>query len=131
MSPTEILKALGDETRLRAACLLTIGELCVCDIEGCLGTSQSNLSRHLAKLKNSGLIASRKRAQWVYYRLAEGIAAEYPEILAILRRLSDEGTPFKQDRLSLFSRRRKKDNCAENKPGNYPSTGVKHEKHTS
>ncbi|MCU0843848.1 MAG: metalloregulator ArsR/SmtB family transcription factor [Spirochaetes bacterium] len=111
MSPAEILKALGDETRLRAACLLTTGELCVCDIESCLGTSQSNLSRHLAKLKNSGLIASRKRAQWVYYRLADGITAEYPEILAILRRLSDGRTPFKHDHAKLLARRREKNNC--------------------
>lgn len=120
MPPTEILKALGDETRLRAACLLTSGELCVCDIESCIGASQSNLSRHLARLRGSGLIASRKRAQWVYYRLADSFTTDYPEIFAMLSRLPDETAPFKLDRLKLLARRREKNNCTDLKPRKSP-----------
>lgn len=62
-----ILKALADESRLRILNLLYEGELCVCDIESTLKISQTNVSRHLACLKNAGLISSRKQAQWVYY----------------------------------------------------------------
>lgn len=112
MSPVEILKALGDETRLRAACLLTAGELCVCDLEHCIGVSQSNLSRHLAKLRGAGLLVSRKRAQWVYYRLAEECITGHPELFTLLRRLSEERMPFKQDHLTLAARLREKGTCS-------------------
>jgi ArsR family transcriptional regulator len=55
-----ILKALADENRLRILNLLRNGELCVCDIEAVLGIKQSNTSRHLNRLKISGMIASKK-----------------------------------------------------------------------
>jgi ArsR family transcriptional regulator len=112
VTPTELLKALGDETRLRVACLLAAGELCVCDLEHCIGVSQSNLSRHLAKLRGAGLVASRKRAQWVYYRLAEECISGYPELFSLLCRLADERMPFKRDRVRLTARLREKNHCA-------------------
>jgi ArsR family transcriptional regulator, arsenate/arsenite/antimonite-responsive transcriptional repressor len=66
-----ILKALADESRLRIINLLYEGELCVCDLEHSLKIPQANVSRHLTVLKNAGLTASRKQAQWVYYRMNE------------------------------------------------------------
>lgn len=63
----EIFKALADETRVRILNLLKRGELCVCEIEVILGITQSNASRHLNKLKNAGIISSKKRGKWVYY----------------------------------------------------------------
>ncbi len=77
MDVVEILKALSDENRLRILNLLNHGELCVCDIEKITKLSQSNLSKHLNKLKMVGLIRARKRAQWVFYALNEECFLQY------------------------------------------------------
>ena len=63
---TEVYKTLSDESRLRILNLLMQKELCVCEIEAVLDMSQSNVSRHLNKLKNSGIIISKKKLQWVF-----------------------------------------------------------------
>jgi ArsR family transcriptional regulator len=65
-----IFKALADPTRLRILGLLLAGEVCVCDIHGTLGIPQPKASRHLAYLKKSGLVATRKEGLWVHYRIA-------------------------------------------------------------
>jgi ArsR family transcriptional regulator len=64
-------KGLADENRLRILNLLFHGELCGCDIQHVLGASQSNVSRHLAYLKNAGLVSDRRAANRVYYSLAQ------------------------------------------------------------
>jgi len=64
-------KALGDSNRLRILNLLLHGELCVCDIQYVLEASQPNVSRHLAYLKNSGLVVDRRDGYRIYYQLAE------------------------------------------------------------
>lgn len=77
MDVVEIFKALGDENRLRILNLLNHGELCVCDIEKITKLSQSNLSKHLNKLRMVGLIKAKKRAQWVFYSLNEDCFSQY------------------------------------------------------
>lgn len=66
----KLFKALGDENRLRIINLLVSEELCVCEIEVILEMTQSNVSRHLSKLKNVGIIESYKEAQWVHYKIS-------------------------------------------------------------
>ena len=70
LSLENTFKALADQTRLRIIGLLTAGEICVCDIHGSLGLPQPTVSRHLAYLRKSGLVATRKDGLWVHYRLA-------------------------------------------------------------
>jgi ArsR family transcriptional regulator, arsenate/arsenite/antimonite-responsive transcriptional repressor len=65
-----LFKALGDRTRLRILGLLQVGEICVCDIHGSLDLPQPTVSRHLAYLRNAGLVVGRKEGLWVHYRLA-------------------------------------------------------------
>ncbi len=68
----KVFKALSEPVRLRIVhLLLDKGELCVCDIVDCLGLSQSVISRHLAYLRNSGLLTTRREGVWVYYRFTE------------------------------------------------------------
>ena len=67
----QYFKALGDSTRLRILNLLLHGELCVCDIQYVLETSQPLVSRHLAYLKNSGLTLDRREGYRIYYRLSD------------------------------------------------------------
>jgi DNA-binding transcriptional ArsR family regulator len=65
----DTLKSLSDETRLRIINLLYEKELCVCDLMETLQVTQTKVSRHLAYLKNAGLVSDRKQAQWVYYSI--------------------------------------------------------------
>ena len=65
----QVFKALSDETRLRIINLLSFGELCVCDIMAILDISQPKASRHLAYLKHSGLVQSRRQGLWMHYSL--------------------------------------------------------------
>ena len=67
----QYFKGLADRNRLRILNLLLHGELCGCDIQYVLETSQPNISRHLQYLKNSGLVLDRRDGFRVYYRLAE------------------------------------------------------------
>ena len=50
----QLFKGLADQSRLRILNLLFTGELCVCDIQYVLESSQPNVSRHLTYLRNSG-----------------------------------------------------------------------------
>jgi len=71
LAPMEALfKALADETRLRILALLLGGEVCVCDIHESLKIPQPKASRHLAYLRKSGLVATRREGLWIHYRLA-------------------------------------------------------------
>lgn len=71
MAIVEIFKALSDENRARILSLLLNEELCVCEIETILDMTQSNVSRHLSKLKEAGIVSIRKDSQWIYYRISE------------------------------------------------------------
>jgi ArsR family transcriptional regulator, arsenate/arsenite/antimonite-responsive transcriptional repressor len=65
-----LFKALADETRLRILGLLLTGEVCVCDIHESLKIPQPKASRHLAYLRRSGLVDTRRSGLWIHYRLA-------------------------------------------------------------
>lgn len=70
----DILAALAEPTRLAAIRLLWDGrEHCVCELMRELGASQSRMSRHMAVLKQAGLVTDRRDAQWVRYRRAPAI----------------------------------------------------------
>jgi ArsR family transcriptional regulator, arsenate/arsenite/antimonite-responsive transcriptional repressor len=64
-----LFKALADATRLRILGLLLAGEVCVCDIHESLKIPQSRASRHLAYLRRSGLVETRREGLWIHYRL--------------------------------------------------------------
>lgn len=87
----DYFKGLADINRLRIINLLLRGELCGCDIQYVVGSSQSNVSRHLTYLKRSGLVMDRREGYRVYYRLIDNDKTEYKELLAYLRvALSDK-----------------------------------------
>ena len=65
------LKAMAHPLRLKILCTLGDEEICVQDIVGKVGTSQSNISQHLAILRDKGILASRKDANKVYYRVGD------------------------------------------------------------
>jgi ArsR family transcriptional regulator len=65
-----LFKALADATRLRILGLLLTGEVCVCHIHQTLKIPQPKASRHLAYLRRSGLVDTRRDGLWIHYRLA-------------------------------------------------------------
>lgn len=68
----QLLKALGNGQRLRILCLLVDGEHSVGEINRSIALSPSALSQHLARLREEGLVATRREAQAIYYSLADG-----------------------------------------------------------
>ena len=65
------LKAMSHPLRLKILCTLGDQEVSVQDIVGGVGTSQSNISQHLAILRDKGILSSRKDANRVYYRVGD------------------------------------------------------------
>src|SRR5881398_854690 len=66
-----LFRALADATRLRILGLLLTGEVCVCDIHETLKIPQPKASRHLAYLRRSGLVDTRREGLWIHYRLGK------------------------------------------------------------
>jgi len=66
------LKAMSHPLRLKILCTLGAREVSVQDIVEQVGTSQSNISQHLAILRDKGILAARKDANRVYYRVSDG-----------------------------------------------------------
>ena len=67
-----LLKLLANESRLLILCRLVIaGEMSVGDLADAVELSQSALSQHLAKMREDGLVATRREAQKVFYRIAD------------------------------------------------------------
>ena len=69
-NPFQFYKCLADDTRLKAMLLISHEEaLCVCEVFVALELSQPKVSRHLAQLRQYGLLSDRKQNQWVYYSI--------------------------------------------------------------
>jgi ArsR family transcriptional regulator len=65
------LKAMSHPLRLKILCTLGDAEVSVQDIVDQVGTSQSNISQHLAILRDKGILTSRKDANRVFYRVSD------------------------------------------------------------
>lgn len=97
----QTIKALSDPIRLRIVLLLQAeGELCVCDLMAVLKLPQSTVSRHLAYLKRSCWVDTRRDGVWMYYSLSRESCTICNELLRILKQhagnlpeaVSDRGT---------------------------------------
>ena len=71
MESAEILKNLSHHLRLLAVCFIGNGEKTVQELEAYLGTSQSNISQHLAKLRAAKILDTRKEGNLVFYRVRD------------------------------------------------------------
>jgi ArsR family transcriptional regulator len=70
ITPTLFFKCLADDTRLRCVTLLQKkGKLCVCELTTALALSQPKISRHLAQLRQCGVLRDSREGQWVYYQI--------------------------------------------------------------
>ncbi len=78
----KLLRALGNERRLMILCQLSGRERSVSELLPLVGLSQSALSQHLAVLREEGVVATRREAQTVWYRIADPSAVKVVATLA-------------------------------------------------
>lgn len=108
-----LFKALSDRSRVRIVGLLSRRELCVGEIEYLLGLSQTNVSRHLDRLRRAALVCSRKQAQWVYYRLSAETLERIPTLEKLIRGEVSASEACAQDLASLLAYERSGLTCSE------------------
>lgn len=102
MAPESLFQALSDTTRLRLLALLTAeGELCVCELTHALQLSQPMISRHLATLRDSGIVADRRLGLWIFYRLHPEVPVWARNVLKQTFNGIGRRPPFSADRKSL------------------------------
>lgn len=77
-----VFKALADKTRLRIIALLGNNEVCVCHIHDSLGVPQPTVSRHLAYLRKSGLVAARRDGVWMHYQVSSSLSPAIRGVIA-------------------------------------------------
>jgi len=86
LPPNVLFKALGDPTRLRILMLIEDEkELCVCELTEARAESQPKISRHLAQLRDQGILTDRRQGQWIFYRLADTLPEWARRVLATTR----------------------------------------------
>lgn len=88
MPPTQVnlmFRAFSDPTRLRILHLLLDGEMCVGDLVKVLKVPQPTASRHLAYLRKTGLVATRRNGLWNYYTLESPKTEFHRSLLKCLR----------------------------------------------
>lgn len=97
-----LFRVLGDLTRLRVLALLSReGELCVCELTHALGEIQPKVSRHLALLREAGLVLDRRQGQWIYYRLNPKLPAWVQAVMSETAAGVAGQAPFKNDQRAL------------------------------
>lgn len=77
-----VFKALADKTRLRILALLGDNEVCVCHMHDSLGLPQPTVSRHLAYLRRSGVVAARRDGVWMHYRVSPELTSSVRQVVA-------------------------------------------------
>lgn len=108
MEVIEIFKVLADESRLRIFNILRVKKLCVCDIESILDLPQANVSRHLARMKNAGMIKSEKKSQWVYVWVDEECLEKYSFLKKLFKKdIHEEQLHKDRERLEKYLKDKK------------------------
>jgi len=102
LNTDSIFSALSHPMRLRAVVLIQkMNELCVCELTHALDIAQPVISRHLAQLKEAGLLASRRQGTWVYYRINSEVPVWIHQIISITSDGIAATPPYSDDLASL------------------------------
>jgi ArsR family transcriptional regulator len=98
MEANALFNVLGDLTRLRALMVIqSEGEVCVCELTYALQESQPKISRHLAYLRDAGVVRARREGTWMHYRLDPKLPSWAVDILAETHLKLRDSNPFKAD----------------------------------
>ena len=97
-----LFAALSHETRLRCLMLLLVhAELCVCELTYALGVAQAHVSRHLAQLRELGVVTDRRDGLWIHYRINAKLPEWAIEVLRNAQRGIADSLPYAADRVAL------------------------------
>lgn len=94
-------RALADRTRLRLLNLLGDEEVCVCFLVEILQLNQPNISRHLAYLKQAGIVGARREGKWIHYKILALSDPHLENILKETRARLAQDKEMQQDRKRL------------------------------
>lgn len=90
--------ALADKTRLRLLNLMRNEEVCVCFFTEVLGESQPKISRHLAYLRNAGIVEARRDGKWMHYSISKPVDEGGRRVLGDLFEWLDSREEMRADR---------------------------------
>ena len=94
--------ALADRNRLRLLNLMGDDEICVCFFVEILQMPQPKVSRHLAYLRNAGIVESRRDGKWIHYRMTPPKDEHAVRVLNEVRKSSANDQEMQKDRLRLL-----------------------------
>lgn len=95
---TNLLKAIGDDTRLRILRLLMSQPFCVTEIMSLLDLTQTNTSKQLGKLKRVGIIETERKDGYTYYKWDEDFIKNEPEWTRAIQSMLNASSDFQEDR---------------------------------
>lgn len=108
LTAVQLFKSLSDETRLLLVLLLREkGELCVCELTTVLKETQPKISRHLALLRENGLLLDRREGKWIFYRLS-------PHVPAWAAAIVEQAYLCQRDDILTLSQQAERDNATTN-----------------
>ena len=96
-----VLAAVADRTRLRLLNLMHGGEVCVCFFVSILDELQPKVSRHLATLRQAGLVEARRDGKWIHYRISEDLEPATHRVMSALFASFEEDPAMQRDRSAL------------------------------
>ncbi|RQG96578.1 ArsR/SmtB family transcription factor [Natrarchaeobius chitinivorans] len=79
-----VFGALANDHRVRILEALRDGELCACELQVVLEAPQSTVATHLRTLRDAGLVKTRKKGKWTYYRIADTAVFELLDVAAVV-----------------------------------------------
>ena len=104
IQPIQFFQLLSDETRLRCLMLMQQqGELCVCELTHALGLIQPKISRHLATLRDAGVVVDRRQGQWIYYQINAELPAWARRVIETTAEEVMTSSPHKDDLAALLN----------------------------
>lgn len=102
ITPETLFSALAHPTRLRCVVLLLADqELCVCELTQAIGASQPSVSRHLAQLRDAGLVKDRRQGLWIHYRVNPDLPRWALDVVERTATGVRDTPPFRDDRATL------------------------------
>jgi len=102
IKPDALFGIFSDPTRLRTLMLIqSEGEVCVCELTFALGESQPKISRHLALMRDMGVVESRREGTWMHYRINPSLPEWSRQILGQIHSQLKAHSPYREDKKQL------------------------------
>lgn len=98
ITPDSFFGIFSDLTRLRALMLIqSEGEACVCELTFALQESQPKISRHLALMRDMGIVEPRREGTWMHYRISPSLPEWSREIIRQIHARLTTLSPYRED----------------------------------